>query len=159
MTSLNKPMISIYSMGSFTSYVDRFLGFFDPSLPPRRQFIYWSLFTRVDIWKTPPSLSPVYVDCEWPLNHTCKVFFMKFHNLFFSNITKVELLLLRLVGCWENLVHISPFLFWLFLEWSRSNHGFRGIIIKGKGACKVAWWRLWIFNVWQVEFIRFLHPN
>ena len=53
--------------GSFTFYVDRNLGFFDPSLPPCRQFIYWGLFTRLDIWKTPPSLSSVYVDCERPL--------------------------------------------------------------------------------------------
>ena len=40
-------------------------GIFWP-LPPCEQFIYWTLFTGVDIWKTPHSLSFVYVDCERP---------------------------------------------------------------------------------------------
>ena len=63
-----------FSKGTFTFYNDIILEFFDP-LPPSLYsvfieaylFIYWSLFTYVDIW-TPPSFIPsVYVCCEWPL--------------------------------------------------------------------------------------------
>ena len=53
--------------GSFTFYVDRILGFFDPYLPPCRQFIQQCLFTCIDISITPTYLSSVYVDCERPL--------------------------------------------------------------------------------------------
>ena len=58
--------------GSFTFYVDKILKFFDPSLPLcrhcllSRQFIYWSIFTCVDIWRPPPSLLSVYLHSEWP---------------------------------------------------------------------------------------------
>ena len=54
----------LWYSGSFTFYVDKNSGFFDPSLPPRRQFIYLTFFTYADIWKTPPSLSFVNVECE-----------------------------------------------------------------------------------------------
>ena len=55
--------------GVFTIYVDQFSEFLDPSLPIGRPFIYWGLFSKVDIWLTPPSLSGVYVDCECPLTY------------------------------------------------------------------------------------------
>ena len=41
--------ISNCCLGSFIFYVDKILRFFDPSLPLLRQFIYWDLFTCVDI--------------------------------------------------------------------------------------------------------------
>ena len=33
------------AQGAFIFYVNKNLGFFDPSHTPRRQFIYWALFT------------------------------------------------------------------------------------------------------------------
>ena len=39
-------------MGSFNNYVDRILAFFDHPPTSPRQFIYWGLFTFVDIWPT-----------------------------------------------------------------------------------------------------------
>ena len=54
-------------LGAFTIYVDQFSEFFDPSLPISRLLIYWGLFSKVDIWLTPPSLSLVYVECKRPL--------------------------------------------------------------------------------------------
>ena len=60
--ALNSPY-----MGAFTIYVDQFSKFLDPSLPIGRPFIYWGLFSKVDICLTPPSLSLVYVDCKCPL--------------------------------------------------------------------------------------------
>ena len=57
--------------GTFTFYVDNILRFFVPSLPIRRQIIWWSLSTCVDTWLTPPSLSYVYVRCgSPPVNHS-----------------------------------------------------------------------------------------
>ena len=50
-----------------TIYVDQFPEFLDPSLPIGRPFDYRGLFSKVDIWLTPPSLSIVYVECESPL--------------------------------------------------------------------------------------------
>ena len=58
---------SHFPRGLFTFYVEKILGFFDPSLSLRRQFIYWGLYTSADFWETPPSLSLVYVECESPL--------------------------------------------------------------------------------------------
>ena len=52
--------------GAFTIYIDQFSEFLDPSLPIGRPFIYWGLFSKVDIRLTPPSLSLVYVECECP---------------------------------------------------------------------------------------------
>ena len=59
-----KKCWNIKAMGAFTIYVDQFSEFSDPSLPIGRPFIYWGLFSKVDIWLTPPSLSRVYVDYE-----------------------------------------------------------------------------------------------
>ena len=51
---------------AFTIYVDQFSKFLNPSLPIGRSFIYWGLFSNVDIWLTPPFLSLVYVEFESP---------------------------------------------------------------------------------------------
>ena len=53
--------------GSFNNYVDRFLALFDHPSTSRRQFIYWSLLTCVDIWLTTHPPCPVYVVVACPL--------------------------------------------------------------------------------------------
>ena len=53
------------SKGSCNNYIDRFLAFFDHLPTSCRQFIYWGLFTCVDIWLTihPPCLVYIVVAC------------------------------------------------------------------------------------------------
>ena len=38
-----------FSKGALTIYIDQFSEFSDPSLPIGRPFIYWGLFSEVDI--------------------------------------------------------------------------------------------------------------
>ena len=62
------------------------------------EFIYWMLFTCIDIWKTPSSLSFVHVDCESPLtlpakatvsSSTEQIFYSVSNcNLIFHNVKK-----------------------------------------------------------------------
>ena len=46
-------LLSFLLKGAFTIYVDQFSEILDPSLPIGRSFIYWGLFSKVDIWLTP----------------------------------------------------------------------------------------------------------
>ena len=45
------PIFQGFSLkGPFNNYVDGFYAFFDQLPTPRRQFIYYNLFTNVEIW-------------------------------------------------------------------------------------------------------------
>ena len=56
------------TVGVFTFYIYKILRIFDPSLPLCRQFNYRGLCICLDIWKIPPSLSFVFIECERPLS-------------------------------------------------------------------------------------------
>ena len=59
--------------GPSINHIDRFWDFFDPSLPLCRQFYYIGLFSKVDIWPTPPPPSLVYMVYGSPLITTNQI--------------------------------------------------------------------------------------